>query len=136
MLSFTNRCVRGWRQGTAFPRTHPSAVTSTVDQPLGSPSLAGWPRGIGFPQLPSAVTSTVDQPLGSPSLYLPQCPSAVTSTVDHRYGSPSLSEWECATLATAGDGAKRERSSTVAKLCCDRLSVPPVRHPCRRGRWD
>jgi hypothetical protein len=29
---------------------------------------AGWPRGTVFSQLPSAVTSTVDQPLGSPSL--------------------------------------------------------------------
>jgi hypothetical protein len=28
-----------------------------------------WPRGTGFSPLPSAVTSTVDHPLGSPSLY-------------------------------------------------------------------
>jgi hypothetical protein len=27
-----------------------------------------WPRVTYFPQLPSAVTSTVDQPLGFPSL--------------------------------------------------------------------
>jgi hypothetical protein len=27
-----------------------------------------WPRGTGFPELPSAVISTVDHPLGSPSL--------------------------------------------------------------------
>jgi hypothetical protein len=29
-----------------------------------------WPRGTGLPQLPSAVTSTVDHPLGSASLSL------------------------------------------------------------------
>jgi hypothetical protein len=29
--------------------------------------LREWPRGTGFPQLPSAVTSTVDHPSGSPS---------------------------------------------------------------------
>jgi hypothetical protein len=31
-----------------------------------------WPRETGFPKLPSAVTSTVDHPLGSPSLYAGQ----------------------------------------------------------------
>jgi hypothetical protein len=31
--------------------------------------MAAWPRGTGFSQLPSAVTSTVDHPLGSPSLW-------------------------------------------------------------------
>jgi len=48
--------------GDRFPQL-PSAVTSTVDHPLGYPSLMTrlWPRGTGFPQLPSAVTSTVDQ---------------------------------------------------------------------------
>jgi hypothetical protein len=29
-----------------------------------------WSRGSGFPQLPSAVISTVDHPLGSPSLLI------------------------------------------------------------------
>jgi hypothetical protein len=43
-------------------------------------------------RFPSAVTSTVDHPLGSPSLCFPQLPSAVTSTVDHPLGSPSLPE--------------------------------------------
>jgi hypothetical protein len=28
-----------WLQGTGFPRTLPSAVTSTIDHPLGSPSM-------------------------------------------------------------------------------------------------
>ena len=32
--------------------------------------LSKLPRGTGFPQLPSAVTGTVDHPLGSPSLML------------------------------------------------------------------
>jgi hypothetical protein len=41
------------------------------------------PQGTGVFQLPSVVTSTVDHPLGSPSLCFPQLPSAVTSTVDH-----------------------------------------------------
>jgi hypothetical protein len=68
---------------TGFPRTLPSAVTITVDHPVGSPSLC-------FPHLPSAVTSTVDHPLGSPSLCFPRLPSAVTSTVDHPLGSSSL----------------------------------------------
>jgi hypothetical protein len=30
-----------------------------------------WPQGTGFPRLSSAVTSTVDHPLGSPSLCFP-----------------------------------------------------------------
>jgi hypothetical protein len=65
-----------------FPQL-PSAMTSTVDHPLGPPSLC-------FPQLLSAVTSTVDHPLGSPSLCYPQLLSAVTSNADHPLGSPSL----------------------------------------------
>jgi hypothetical protein len=47
-------------------------------------------RGTGSPHLPSAVTSTVDVPLGSPSLCFPQLRSAVNGTVDHPLGSPSL----------------------------------------------
>jgi hypothetical protein len=42
--------------------------------------------------LPSAGTSTVDHPSGSPFLCFPKLPSAVTSTVDHPSGSPSLEE--------------------------------------------
>jgi hypothetical protein len=30
--------------------------------------VGGWPQGTDFSQLPSAVTSTVDNPLGSLSL--------------------------------------------------------------------
>jgi hypothetical protein len=59
-------CV--WPRGTCIPKL-PSALISTVDHPLGSPSLIICPWGGGFPQLPSAVMSTGDHPLGSsPSL--------------------------------------------------------------------
>jgi len=42
-----------------------------------------WPWGTGFSKLPCAVTTTVDHPLGSPSLtlFLPVLPSAVISTI-------------------------------------------------------
>jgi hypothetical protein len=38
--------------------------TTTEDEKNRTP----WPRGTGFSQLPSAVITTVDHPLGSPSL--------------------------------------------------------------------
>jgi hypothetical protein len=62
--------------------------TSTVDHPLGSPSLC-------FPQLPSAVTSIVDRPPFGVSFSrrqtgFPQLPSSLTGTVDHLLGSRSL----------------------------------------------
>jgi hypothetical protein len=52
-----------WSQGTGFPRTLPSAMSSAVDHRLGSPSRC-------FPQLPSAKTSTVDHRVGFPYTYM------------------------------------------------------------------